>query len=152
MTKKSRKRDGEIPRNGRDCGRFRGKISDWSFGENDRSLHTIVRRRLNAFVMEKRQLHPRKRKTYLVILFSSKNLCFSSSGMSANFVSMTPEKGIKIAPGSFVSIHSLIFGSLYVMNQSIKEGERENEEAINKEKTRSRKRCDNDLGKDLYNL
>lgn len=50
--------------------------------------------------------------TYLDILFSFKNALRSSSGMSTSLLSNAPLNGINGAPGSFMSIHSLILGNL----------------------------------------
>lgn len=49
---------------------------------------------------------------YLVHLFSSRYLLRSSGSMSMILFSKTPLKGIKIAPGSFLSTHSLICTNL----------------------------------------
>lgn len=62
--------------------------------------------------------------TYLLILFSSKNRCFSSAGISNIRVSNTPLKGITIAPGSFASTHSFILTNLndvWIMCKSVHE-------------------------------
>lgn len=52
--------------------------------------------------------------TYLEVWFSSKNFFLSSgsSYSSTSLFSKTPENGIIIAPGSFLSTHSLIFINL----------------------------------------
>ena len=54
--------------------------------------------------------------TYLVTLFSCMYFDFSASSMSTILFSKKPLKGMIIAPGSFLSTHSLILINLNIFN------------------------------------
>ena len=55
-----------------------------------------------------------KKDAYLVHFVSSQKAFRASSSISRNLASKAPEKGIIMAPGSFLSTNSLILGNLKI--------------------------------------